>query len=105
MKRQALVPIDEQLHAMIVEQQARVGEAAVLFPRASKNPDGRAPTASSTYRLALYRWLACCEVRDSHGRPVRMTPHQWRHTLGTRLINGMSRRKSCGAFSTTTPRR
>jgi site-specific recombinase XerD len=87
MKRQALVPIDEQLHAMIVEQQARVGEAAVLFPRASKNPDGRAPTASSTYRLALYRWLACCEVRDTQGRPVRMTPHQWRHTLGTRLIN------------------
>jgi integrase len=87
MKRQALVPIDEQLHALIVEQQARVGDAPVLFPRPTKNPDGRAPIASPTYRLALYRWLTCCEVRDTHGRPVRMTPHQWRHTLGTRLIN------------------
>jgi integrase len=87
MKRQALVPIDEQLHALIAEQQVRVGEAPVLFPRATKNPDGRTPTASSTYRLALYRWLAGCEVRDALGRPVRMTPHQWRHTLGTRLIN------------------
>jgi integrase len=87
MKRQALVPIDEQLHAMIVEQQVRVGDAPVLFPRPTKNPDRRAPIASPTYRLALYRWLACCEVRDTHGRPVRLTPHQWRHTLGTRLIN------------------
>jgi hypothetical protein len=59
----------------------------VLFPRPTKNPDGRAPTASSTYRLALYRWLDRCDVRDTHGRPVRLTPHQWRHTLGTRLIN------------------
>jgi hypothetical protein len=87
MKRQALVPIDEQLHALIVEQQARAAGAPVLFPRATKNPEGRAPTASSTYRLALYRWLSSCEVRDAHGHPVRMTPHQWRHTLGTRLIN------------------
>ncbi len=85
MKRQALVPIDEQLHALIVEQQDHVAEAPVLFPRPTKNPDGRAPVASPTYRLALYRWLASCEVRDTHGRPVRMTPHQWRHTLGTRL--------------------
>jgi integrase len=87
MKRQALVPIDEQLHALIAEQQDGVGEVPVLFPRPTKNPDRRAPIASPTYRLALYRWLARCEVRDTHGQPVRMTPHQWRHTLGTRLIN------------------
>ena len=87
MKREALVPIDEQLHALIVEQQSRVGDVPVLFPRPTKNPDGRASTASSTYRLALYRWLACCDIRDAHGHPIRLTPHQWRHTLGTRLIN------------------
>jgi integrase len=87
MKREALVPIDEQLHALIVEQQDRVGDAPVLFPRPTKNPDRRAPTTSSTYRLALYRWLARCDVRDAHGHPVQLTPHQWRHTLGTRLIN------------------
>ncbi|MBA2322744.1 MAG: tyrosine-type recombinase/integrase, partial [Pseudonocardiales bacterium] len=87
MKRQALVPIDEQLHALIGEQQTRVGAAPVLFPRPTKNPEHRAPVASSTYRLALYRWLARCEVRDTHGHPVALTPHQWRHTLGTRLIN------------------
>ena len=87
MKREALVPIDEQLHDLIREQQHHGASTAFLFPRPTKNPDGAAPTSSSTYRLALYRWLADCNVRDERGQPVRFTPHQWRHTLGTRLIN------------------
>jgi integrase len=92
MKRQALVPIDEEVRAMIGHQQERNLQRwpdgiSLLFPRPTKNPDGRAPTSSSTYRLALYRWLERCEVRDENGRPARLTPHQWRHTLGTRLIN------------------
>lgn len=90
MRRQALVPIDDELHRMITEQQARAAGSPApmfLFPRPTKNPDGRAPTSSSTYRAALYRWLQRCDVRDEHGRAVHLTPHQWRHTLGTRLIN------------------
>jgi Phage integrase family len=59
----------------------------VLFPQASKNPDGRVPVGSNTFRLVLNRWLADCDIRDEHGRPVHLTPHQWRHTLGTVLIN------------------
>ena len=91
MKRQALVPIDEQLRELISDQQGSatgaMPEPAWLFPRPTKNPDGSAPISSSTYRLALYRWLQRCDVRDERGRPVHFTPHQWRHTLGTRLIN------------------
>lgn len=91
MKREALVPIDEELRALIAAQQNRAEEAhpggPVLFPRPSKNPDGRAPVKSATYRGALYRWLQACQIRDERGAPVQLTPHQWRHTLGTRLIN------------------
>jgi integrase len=87
MKREALVPIDEELHTLIAHQQANGASTALLLPRPTKNPDGRAATSSSTYRLALYRWLHLCDVRDERGRAVRFTPHQWRHTLGTRLIN------------------
>ena len=43
---------------------------------------------SGTYRDALYRWLERCDIRDEHGEPVHLTPHQWRHTLGTRLKMG-----------------
>jgi integrase len=91
MKREALVPIDEELRALISEQQDRILDryhsGTVLFPRASKNPDGRTPVSSHTYRPVLYRWLADCDIRDEHGQPVHLTPHQWRHTLGTVLIN------------------
>ncbi len=87
MKREALVPIDEELQGLILDRQNTLATTPLLFPRASKNPDGMAPMSSSTYRLALYRWLTACQIHDEHNRPVRLTPHQWRHTLGTRLIN------------------
>ncbi len=87
MKREALVPLDEELHALIAHRQRALTATKLLFPRATKNSDGQAPMGSSTYRCALYRWLERCEIHDEHNRPVRLTPHQWRHTLGTRLIN------------------
>ncbi len=92
MKREALVPIDEDLRGEIAGQQQRTLQrfpagAQVLFPRQTSNLDGRRPVSCHTYRGALYRWLADCDIRDEHGRPVHLTPHQWRHTLGTGLIN------------------
>jgi integrase len=92
MKREALVPIDEELGKLIGDQQDRARATwpdppPVLFPRPSANIDGSRPILSATYRKALYRWLERCDLRDEHGQPVRLTPHQWRHTLGTRLIN------------------
>lgn len=92
MKREALVPIDEELRASIDEQRQHVAtrwpdSPRFLLPRPTKNIDGSQPLTSSTYRLALYRWLHSCDIRDEHGKPVHITPHQWRHTLGTALIN------------------
>ncbi|WP_327101540.1 site-specific integrase [Nocardia vinacea] len=92
MKRDALVPIDEELRELINGQRQRVlqrWQASIpwLFPRPTKNITGEHPVGSSTYRLALYRWLEYCDIRDEHRAQVRLTPHQWRHTLGTRLIN------------------
>ena len=92
MKRDALVPIDEQLRELIAEHRTRTAQrwpagTPGLFPRPTKNIDGTHPIGSPTYRMALLRWLAACDIRDEHGQPVHLTPHQWRHTLGTRLIN------------------
>ncbi len=92
MKREALVPIDEELEQEITRQQQAVrqrwpGGTPVLFPQPTANPGGRTPLSDGTYRSALKRWLERCDIRDEHGRPVKITPHQWRHTLGTRLIN------------------
>jgi integrase len=92
MKREALVPIDDELHADVLAQQRRVlarfpAGAPVLFPRPRANLHGAIPVMPESYRDALAKWLALCEVRDEHGRAVHLTPHQWRHTLGTTLIN------------------
>jgi integrase len=92
MKREALVPTDEELEALIARQRERNQErwpdgTPVLFPRPSANIDGTRPIGSSTYRDGLYRWLERCDIRDEYGEPVHLTPHQWRHTLGTVLIN------------------
>ena len=59
----------------------------VLFPRPQTNLAGTRPVGGAAYRGALYCWLADCHIRDEHGKPVHLTPHQWRHTLGTVLIN------------------
>jgi integrase len=92
MKREALVPIDEELKQAITEQQQRIlrrwpGGSPWLFPAPKMNPDGRKPLTTHSYRGQLRDWLGRCDVRDEHGRPVHLTPHQWRHTFGTRLIN------------------
>lgn len=92
MGREALVPVDEALQAEIEDHQQRVprqwaGGVPVLFPRPHSNLDGHQPVKSSTYRGALHRWLARCDIRDEHGSPAHLTPHQWRHVVGTRLIN------------------
>jgi integrase len=92
MNREALVPIDEEVEAWIAIQQDRVRSrwpagTPVLFPSGRANPDGTRWVSHSGYQHALGEWLLRCDVRDERGRPVHMTPHQWRHTLGTRLIN------------------
>ena len=92
MKREALVPIDEELKAQIADQQRRVRDrwpqgTPVLFPRGRANPDGSKRVSHSGYQHALDEWLRRCDIRDEHGQPARLTPHQYRHTLGTRLIN------------------
>jgi len=87
-----LVPIDEEVEHTITAQQQRIlqrwPEASPwLFPAPRMNPDGRRSLTTHSYRGQLGTWLERCDVRDEHGRPVHLTPHQWRHSFGTRLIN------------------
>jgi len=92
MKREALVPVDDELVTEIGRQRQRnaarwPGGTPVLFPRPTKNIDGSVPANGDAYRGGLRRWLARCDIRDQDGSPIRLTPHQFRHSLGTTLIN------------------
>jgi integrase len=91
MRREAIVPVDEQLAAKIADQQRRTRAAhpdtTVLLPRTHANPDGRHPIGPNTFDMHLKQWLAAVAVTDELGRPAKITPHQFRHTYATRLIN------------------
>lgn len=92
MHREAAVPIDTELEREIRAQQARTLQrwpagTPKLFPRLTANARGQLPLAASTYRDMLTRWLQSGDIRDEHGQPVHLTPHQWRHTFACRLIN------------------
>jgi integrase len=92
MKREALVPVDDELVAEAGRQRERSagrwpGGVPVLFPRPTRNIDGSRPVNGDAYRGGLRRWLERCDIRGEDGQPIRLTPHQFRHSLGTTLIN------------------
>lgn len=58
-----------------------------LFPRERGNPDGTLPFSYPTLESRLRRWQVEIDLHDENGRPYRATCHQFRHTLGTRMIN------------------
>ena len=67
MRREAAVPIDEELETAIRDQQRRVLDqwpdgTTCLFPRQRANVSGNLPLADGTYRRMLGRWLA--DLRD-----------------------------------------
>ena len=67
---------------------ARFGTAPpLLLPRVRANLDGTIAFSYGTLSRRLGKWLSVCEVRDATGKPVRVTAHQFRHTVGTQMIN------------------
>ena len=86
------MPIDEELQTEIRAQQTRVADQwpdahPHLFPALTGNAGGQRAMTYYSYRIMLTAWLKVCDIRDEHGDPVHLTPHQWRHTFACRLIN------------------
>jgi integrase len=92
LSREAIIPVSQRLVAAVRAQQQDLRERypqppPVLLPALRKNPDGTRPFLWSALNGRLQRWLEDCDIRDATGQPVRVTAHQFRHTLGTRMIN------------------
>ena len=92
MATEQLVPLSATAAEAIRAQQRhllhrRPDASPVLFPAPRSNPDATRPFSYATLRGRLARWQHDIDLRDDTGRPVRVTAHQFRHTLGTRLIN------------------
>jgi integrase len=91
-RREAIVPISERAAQAIAAQRAWVRErypadCEWLFPRFQANGLGRQPMGYSFIFATLRRWAEVLDLRDEHGEPVRPSPHAFRHTYATGLVN------------------
>lgn len=91
-KAEQLIPISTKAAATIRAQQAHVlacwpQGSPWLFPGIMDNPDGTRPYAHGSLSHQLGNWQTMIDVRDEAGKRVRVHAHQFRHTVGTRLIN------------------
>lgn len=86
-----LIPLSPKAAEAIHSQQAEVAGrwpgSPWLFPAPNANPDGARPFTYGTLRGRLGRWQQAIGLHDDAGRPLRVSAHRFRHTLGTRLIN------------------
>lgn len=91
-RAEQLIPLSDKAAKTIRAQQAHVRAlwpdgSPWLFPGIAHNPDGSMPYAHCSLSGQLGRWQARIDVRDEAGQKVRVHAHQFRHTVGTRLIN------------------
>ena len=91
MRREAMVPADDQLAAMIQDRQRHVRRrypaGTMLFPRKTASPDGTRPMPAGTYHYLLQQWLTACGITGDLGEPAHVTAHRFRHAYASRLIN------------------
>jgi integrase len=91
-RAEQMIPLSDKAAATIRAQQDHVREhwqagSPWLFPGIVKNDDGLKPYSHSTFSRQLAHWQRVIGLHDQAGQPVTVTGHQFRHTLGTRLIN------------------
>ncbi len=89
MRTEQMIPLSAKAVEVIRAQQRLVAETCPdgspwLFPT---RLDPSLPQSYSHFRGAFARWQNQIGLHDEAGRPTRVSPHQLRHTLGTRLIN------------------
>lgn len=90
MKKEHSVPISREIAAVIQEQQksvrARYGNYPYLFPAKNRWQRGEA-SKHRTFSDALNRLAFQKNICDNAGTLWRFQSHQFRHTVGTRMVN------------------
>jgi len=91
-RAQQLIPLSAKAATAIGAQHDYVRQrwpagSPWLFPGIADNDDGSKPYSHSSFTRQLRHWQRVIDLRDQAGQPARVTGHQFRHTLGTRLIN------------------
>lgn len=94
LKQEHVIPlVNETVVAVIQAQQEDTqaqweGKSPYLFTRPLKRSRGQPlPFVSMTFANRLNRWALEKNVRDRYGRLYHLQSHQFRHSVGMRLIN------------------
>jgi integrase/recombinase XerD len=86
MKREHTIPVSQEIARIVQEQQQVVRgigrSTALLFPNSKGGVSKQQSFAQRINRLAYEN-----QVRDANGKLFRFQSHQFRHTVGTRMIN------------------
>ncbi|NLE98606.1 MAG: phage integrase family protein [Propionibacterium sp.] len=90
--RERLHPIrDPDVMTAIRDQQQRArrrhSDTPWLFPASMGNALRQRHSTATAVRAAFNDYLKRINTVDSEGRPAHVTPHQFRHTFGTRELN------------------
>lgn len=89
MRAEQVVPLSDKAVTAIKDQQRLIADtwpagSPWLFPC---RRDPNLPQSYGTFMNAFSHWQQVIALHDESGQPVRVVPHQLRHSLGTRLIN------------------
>ena len=90
LSKEHIIPlVDENVVEVIQAQQQEVrnqcgNTCPYLFPSPTSHTK---PYLQGTFTKQLNRWAAQQDIRDRTGKRYRITAHQFRHTLGMRLLN------------------
>jgi hypothetical protein len=85
MKREHTIPVSQEIARVVQEQQQVVRalkSATLLFPSSKGAVIKQQSFAQRINRLAYDH-----QIRDANGKLFRFQSHQFRHTVGTRMIN------------------
>ncbi len=85
------IPISQELARVILEQQKETkkewgNNIHYLFPTPKPQGKGK-PMSYTTFAQHLKRLIVDRDIRDKHGNLYNLTFHQFRHTVGTSMIN------------------
>ncbi len=89
MRAEQIVPLSDKAVEAIRDQQRLVADtwpqgSPWLFPC---RRDPTLPQSYGTFRAAFNRWQHVIALHDETDQRIHVVPHQFRHSLGTRLIN------------------
>ena len=85
-RREHTIPVSPEIARVVQEQQETVREqgkvATLLFP----NERGR-PARQASFSQAINQLAYAHQIKGARGKLFRFQSHQFRHTVGTRMIN------------------